>query len=196
MSRSSFVVAAPQRRRLEATEVRAAVRRTGWLFVLSALTGDRLGPALQRPGRHGPCPVHRGRHGDGFRLFADVDATGGGICATCGAFPDGLALLQWLFGWSFPEVLWQIAAVLGCAPDAGLTNAVRTIPSHRPARTGPTNADLQRARSQLHRVWSEALAPDHSEAEPLRRYLAWRGLEPVALDARVVRLHPSLAYWH
>ncbi|MFW5723805.1 MAG: DUF7146 domain-containing protein [Halochromatium sp.] len=174
----------------------AAVRRTGWLFVLSALAGDRLGPALQRPGRHGPCPVHGGRHGDGFRLFADVDATGGGICATCGAFPDGLALLQWLFGWSFPEALREVAAVLGCVSDAVLTRASRTMPRHRPARIGSTNARLQRARSQLHRVWSEALSPAHSEAEPLRRYLAWRGLERVALDARVVRLHLALAYWH
>ena len=196
MSLSSIVFTGPQRRRLEAAEIQASVQRTGWLFVLSALAGDRLGPALQRPGRHAPCPIHGGRHGDGFRLFADVDDTGGGICATCGAFPDGLALLQWLFGWSFPEVLQQVAAVLGCLPDAALTKASSTIPRHRPAPTGPTNADLRRARSQLHRVWSEALSPDHPEAEPLRRYLAWRGLETVALDARVVRLHPALAYWH
>lgn len=196
MSMSSFVLPASEQKRLEAGEVRAAVHRRGWLFVLSALAGDRLGPALKRPARHGPCPVHGGRHGDGFRLFADVDATGGGICATCGAFPDGLALLQWLFGWSFPEVLRQVASVLGCVPDAVPTKAGRTIPRHRPALTGPTNADLQRARSQLHRVWCEALSPDHPQAEPLRRYLAWRGLETVALDARVVRLHPALAYWH
>ena len=196
MTLSSFVLPAPEQRRLDAAEVRAAVHRTGWLFVLSALAGDRLGPALKRPGRHGPCPVHGGRHGDGFRLFADVDATGGGICATCGAFPDGLALLQWLSGWSFPEVLRQIAAVLGCAPDAGLTNAARTAPRARPARRATTGPDRQRARSQLHRVWSEALSPDHPEAEPLRRYLVWRGLETAALDTRVVRLHPALAYWH
>jgi hypothetical protein len=196
MSLSSIVFAVPQRRRLEAAEVQAAVHRTGWLFVLSALAGDRLGPALKRPGRHGPCPVHNGRHGDGFRLFADVDTTGGGICATCGAFSDGLALLQWLFGWSFPEVLRQIAAVLGYLPDAVPARAVRMPPGHRLTVRDTTDADAQRARSQLRRVWSEALSPDHPEAEPLRRYLAWRGLESVALDARVVRLHPALAYWH
>ncbi|MCF8005671.1 MAG: toprim domain-containing protein [Chromatiaceae bacterium] len=193
---SSFVLPAPEQRRLEAAEVRAAACRTGWLFVLSALAADRLGPALQRPGRHAPCPIHNGRHGDGFRLFANVDATGGGICATCGAFPDGLALLQWLFGWSFPEVLRQIAAVLGYLPDAVPARAVRMPPGHRLTVRDTTDADAQRARSQLHRVWSEALSPDHPEAEPLRRYLAWRGLETVALDARVVRLHPALAYWH
>ena len=58
--------------RIDAADVRAAVSRVGWLPVLSALAGDVLEPALRRPGRHAPCPVHGGRHGDGFRLFADV----------------------------------------------------------------------------------------------------------------------------
>jgi hypothetical protein len=139
--------------------------------------------------------VHGGRHGDGFRLFADVDATGGGVCASCGAFADGLALLQWLFHWSFPEVLRQIAAVLGWAPDAVLSQARQTRPRPGPALIGPTRADRQRVRFQLRQVWSEALSPDHPKAAPLRRYLAWRGLESATPDARVVRLHPALAYW-
>ncbi|MFE8032996.1 DUF7146 domain-containing protein [Thiohalocapsa marina] len=180
---------------LQVADVRATVRQTGWLAVLSVLAGDVLGPALQRPGRHGPCPVHgprTGSHrGDGFRLFADVDATGGGICATCGAFPDGLALLQWLFGWSFPEALRQTAGVLGLT--GGRLVPVPLTP--RPAQRLTRSIDLGKATLSLRRRWAEALPPQHSAAAPLRRYLASRGLDASVLDARVVRLHPALPYW-
>jgi len=77
---------------IEAREVRelAAGR---WLDLLGALAPE-LTPALDRVGRHVPCPVHGGA--DGFRLFRDVKQTGGGICNTCGTFPDGFALLAHL----------------------------------------------------------------------------------------------------
>ncbi|KAA6183703.1 hypothetical protein F2Q65_14780 [Thiohalocapsa marina] len=180
---------------IQAADVRSAIRQTGWLAVLSALAGDVLGPALQQPGRHVPCPVHGPRpgshRGDGFRLFADVDATGGGICATCGAFPDGLALLQWLFGWSFPEALRQTAGVFG------LTGG-RLVPvpiTARPAQRLTHSIDPGKATIALHRLWAEALPPQHPHAAPLRCYLAGRGLDAAGLDARVIRLHPALPYW-
>jgi len=181
---------------IEADDVRQAVRRTGWLSVLSALAGDALGPALQRPGRHVACPVHDGRHGDGFRLFADVDRSGGGICATCGAYPDGLALLRWLFRWSFPEALAQIASVLGLGsgPSAMVTPVrLRVAPSF--PRSIPEKGDPARARLALRRTWLQSLAPQDPRAAPLRRYLASRGLAAALLDPRVVRLHPALGYW-
>ncbi len=182
--------------RIESADVRRAVHRTGWLMVLDALAADTLTPALRRPGRHVPCPMHgdgrkHGR-GDGFRLFPDVDRTGGGICATCGAYPDGLALLQWLFGWSFPETLWRVAGVVG------LTDAPAKPVAPAFARTHFSQAEPpnpERARRALRRTWSASLPPRHPDAWPLQRYLAGRGLDASVLHPRVVRFHPSLAYW-
>jgi phage/plasmid primase-like uncharacterized protein len=51
--------------------------RGHWRAILQPLA-PALEPALERPGRHGPCPIHGGA--DGFRLFRDVNETGGGIC--------------------------------------------------------------------------------------------------------------------
>jgi hypothetical protein len=138
---------------------------------------------------HGPR--HGSRRGDGFRLFADVDATGGGICATCGAFPDGLALLQWLFDWSFPEALRQTADVLGLPRGRPLPVPVTPRPAQRLTRS----IDLGKAMPSLRRRWAEALPAQHPAAAPLRCYLAHRGLDASLLDARVVRLHPALPYW-
>ena len=177
---------------LESAAVREAVRRTGWLVVLGALASEVLGPALYRPGRHVPCPVHGDGRGDGFRLFPDVDRTGGGICATCGAYPDGLALLQWLFGWSFPQSLAHVAGVLGLTEVPGRPSLTRFARAHSACAQPP---HPEKARRNLRRVWSESLAPDHPEARALRRYLAGRGLDAVALNPRIVRCHPALSYW-
>jgi hypothetical protein len=164
--------------------------------VLNHLAGDPLAAALDRPGRHVACPVHGGVHGDGFRLFADVETTGGGICATCGAFPDGFALLQWLFGWSFPQTLERVAEVLRLDSDQGACalawatpcrNVQRRVTPPQPRRSG-TGATLER-------LWSQALAADHPEAIALHRYLAGRGLSGTDLDPEALRLHPALPYW-
>ena len=115
---------------IEAREVRqqAAGR---WLDLLGALA-PALEPALSRVGRHVPCPVHGGT--DGFRLFRDADLTGGGVCNTCGTFPDGFALLMWVNRWTFPEALWAVAQALGLAEDrlrgrGAFPNPARARPS-------------------------------------------------------------------
>ena len=59
-----------------------------WLDILSGLAPD-LRPAVEKRGRHVPCPVHGGK--DGFRLFRDADQTGGGICNT-------------VSGWASPSI--------------------------------------------------------------------------------------------
>jgi phage/plasmid primase-like uncharacterized protein len=82
---------------LDAKEIKAAADGK-WDSILSALAPS-LAEALQKLGKHVACPVHGGT--DGFRLFKDVAQTGGGICNTCGAHRDGLALLSWVNGWSF-----------------------------------------------------------------------------------------------
>ncbi len=181
---------------IESADIRQAVRRTGWLMVLDALASDALAPALRRPGRHVPCPVHGdGRNtgrGDGFRLFPDVDRTGGGICATCGAYSDGLALLQWLFGWSFPQTLARVASVLGLV---GASSRPLVPGFARTNRCQVLRPDPERVRRSLRRAWCESLDPTHPGAASLRRYLAGRGLDAGVLNPRIVRFHPQLAYW-
>lgn len=96
-----------------ATTVRQAASGN-WLAILATLA-PHLESALKRPGRHAPCPVHGGK--DGFRLFKDVDLTGGGICSTCGPKADGISMLMWLCGWSYPEALSNVALMLGVEPE-------------------------------------------------------------------------------
>ena len=176
--------------KLESSRVRAALRRTGWLVVLKALAGDLLANALHRPGRHVACPIHaRGRPGDGFRLFPDADRSGGGICATCGAYPDGFALLRWLHGWSFPAVLAAVASVVGMVAE-------QPLPAHRGRASpcpSPPPRDLDAARRQLRQVWNGADSVLGSG--PLARYMKGRGLLSVPMATRVLRMHPALPYW-
>ncbi|RME59359.1 hypothetical protein D6779_04455 [Candidatus Parcubacteria bacterium] len=92
-------------------EVKAAAQGR-WLEILTALTGsEEIQRAAQRLGRHGPCPVHGGR--DGFRFFRDANATGGCICNTCGAHPDGWATLMWVNSWDFPKAVEEVGRYLG-----------------------------------------------------------------------------------
>tara|TARA_R110001599_G_C12275986_1_gene662391 strand:- start:14123 stop:15145 length:1023 start_codon:yes stop_codon:yes gene_type:complete len=62
-----------------------------------------MAPAIEKKGKHTPCLIHGGK--DGFRVMPDFFETGGGICNTCGAFPDGISLIQGLKGWDFKEVI-------------------------------------------------------------------------------------------
>jgi phage/plasmid primase-like uncharacterized protein len=70
---------------------------------ISASLAPQLAQAIEKAGKHVPCPVHGGQ--DGFRLFNDFKSTGGGICNTCGEFTDGFSLIQWVNGWNFYETL-------------------------------------------------------------------------------------------
>jgi hypothetical protein len=166
----------------DAVRERAAGR---WLEVLVALA-PALAPALARIGRHVPCPVHGGQ--DGFRLFPDVAETGGGICNTCGTFPDGFALLMWVNGWSFRDALLAVAGALGITevpmPTGRPPQATPQLPERDPA-----------AAAALQRVWEGSLDPNNRQALPLQRYLQRRGLAAVSLDGAVLRFHSALGYW-
>ena len=99
--------------RLDVKTVREAARGH-WDAIFCALA-PTLKTAMQRPGKHVPCPVHGGK--DGFRLFADYMEAGSCVCNTCGTFRDGFAALEWLHGWSFAETLEKVARVLGLNPS-------------------------------------------------------------------------------
>jgi phage/plasmid primase-like uncharacterized protein len=171
------------------TDVHAIRRhaRGHWIHVLTELA-PALEPALERLGRHVPCPVHGGT--DGFRLFRDVRESGGGICNTCGAFSDGFALLMWMNGWRFSEALRAVAATL---PLYRL--------DRRPSLSVPTRSTPSRTasgawrRAAIEKVWAETLDPHHPSAALLQRYLAGRSLHHEGLAIRTLRFHPNLPYW-
>lgn len=65
--------------------------------------------------RHGPCPKCGGN--DRWRVFGDFAETGGAICNQCGKFGDGISLVQWYTGSSFPDVLRRVGTFLGVEPS-------------------------------------------------------------------------------
>lgn len=88
-----------------------------WLEILAYLAYDQLGEAIQKPKKHHTCPIHgttskKGK-GDGFKFFKDVVDSGGGVCNTCGPFPDGFRLLQEIKGWDFRTTLSHVAEFVG-----------------------------------------------------------------------------------
>jgi phage/plasmid primase-like uncharacterized protein len=157
-----------------------AMARGQWGSILATLA-PQLQPALERKGRHVPCPVHGGR--DGFRVFKDVDETGGSICNTCGVFADGFATLMWANGWDFSTALKAVAECLD--------GRAQLVPP-RPSVVQRPESDDERLRQALNRVWSESVPLSNRSAEPARLYLARRGIS--VPPPEVLRFHPSLAY--
>jgi len=178
--------------RYDAQAVRDAA--TGrWVGILSTLAPE-LTDALPYDGgsrtpRHKPCPVHGGK--DGFRVFRDVDQTGGGVCNTCGIFSDGFALLGWLRGWGFVETLRAVAETLGMSPTA---KSPIILP--RPMPVKPASRPRQEAARKL---WQASWPLDHPAALVARRYLWSRGLDVTVvlshIDPATLRFHPEVAYY-
>jgi putative DNA primase/helicase len=174
--------------------------RGDWPQVLSQLAPSaELQAAVDRgPRRHGFCPNpgHRGVHGDAFRIFDDFDETGGAICNSCGAFPNGVALMMWLNGWRFEEAALAIEEFHGIAKGARAIERTRiqrdpqSKPKpHAPAqRSGPTRADLQT-------LWDASYPIEHADAAPLVRYLHARGLNGIEALGPNLRCHPRFGYY-
>jgi hypothetical protein len=176
-------------RKLESGPVREAVRGR-WVPVLQALAPE-LEAALAKPGRHVPCPVHGGR--DGFRLFKDVATSGGGICNTCGAFPDGFSLLQWLKGWRFPQALEAVDAVFGGVALIGAALSKPALSAKAQPRKS-TSEDAQ-IRRRLAETWAQSKQWQDALSQPLRDYLVHRGLDIGVLQGvEAIRFHPGLRY--
>ena len=113
----------------DVNEVRTAAEGR-WPEICAALA-PQLAPALERIGTHVPCPVHGGQ--DGFRLFKDFPKSGGGICNTCGAKPDGFELISWVNGWSFSKTVNAVAATLGLR-DRRIPAPIRPVAKKGSAR--------------------------------------------------------------
>lgn len=162
-----------------------------WESILANLAPDLI-PAIDRQGRHVPCPVHGGK--DGFRVFKDVKLTGGTVCNTCGIHHDGISTLMWINDWTFRETLEEIAGFLGIGSRQIES---RRVVRPRPSAPAPTIGDEVEANNEikrkLNRVWLGSIEISDPRAEPARLYLARRGLS-VSIP-ETLRFHPSLAYF-
>jgi phage/plasmid primase-like uncharacterized protein len=171
---------------IESSVVRNEARGS-WLFVLSDLLPE-LDRAIEKPGTHVGCPSHGGQNG--FRLFRDADVSGGGICNTCGVYPDGFSLLMWLRGWSFHDALCAVADTLGISSDTNKKQIVQ-----RPAFVKPDyTVNDAKITATLRKVWSESKAINHPDAKPVRLYLQSRGLDEMIPNWPSLRFHPHMQY--
>lgn len=164
-------------------KARAAGR---WPGIVRALAPS-LCEAVDRIGKHVKCPIHQGQTSTNFRLYPDFAETGGGYCNTCGGFADGFALLMWVTGNTFKEVLDAVAAqVGGAAGPSSLGMAAPVVKSHT-----PPPKDNEAIRKRLRWVYQTSFPLTAPEAEPARRYLRSRGLK---LLPAMLRMHPGL-HW-
>lgn len=154
-----------------------------WIEILGRLA-PTLAPFTDKPGKHGPCPVHGGK-GDGFRLYKDVNETGGGHCNTCGGFPDGFALISWATGDSYKQVLNDVAEILGGA-NTYKDRPAPAVPAKPKVDPAVEDASIRR---RLSSVYAASLPLTHPDSEPARLYLKARGF---TLLPEMLRMHPAL----
>lgn len=170
---------------MEISEIKSLCRGR-WDHVLRALApglNDALDTVHPVP-KHVPCPVHGGK--DGFRVFRDVDETGGGICNTCGPRSDGIALIAWANDWTVGETLRELTAFL--QGHAISVPAPRVLPSAKEIAE-----ENERVSKKLIETWKNSVQVSNPIAEPARLYLARRGLPTTIYPS--VRFHPSLPYY-
>lgn len=148
-----------------------------WLEIFLALAPE-LREAIERPGKHVPCPVHGGK--DGFRFFDDAAQTGGGICNTCGPKPDGFAVLQWVNDWDFPQAARAVSDWLD--KNAGEVLVPSCVAKGTWGEVDPKAKDI------LDRIARELVR----DTGRLEEYLQSRGLSGKVPE--VIRFHPELEF--
>ena len=168
-----------------------------WLFALRRVS-PVLGLAIDRLGKHVPCPRHGGT--DGFRMFPDADTTGGGTCNSCGSFPDGFSLVQWVNGWDFPTAKRALADAIGFDLSRKEFSPAHCIAPRIEKTGGSTRSqDAEQVWRRLKAIAQRVVSLDHPIAEIARRYLLNRGLVDIMRDLpdpAVFGFHPDLDYRH
>lgn len=166
--------------------------RWEWIFkTLAPELDEAMKMAEVSENGHTYCPVHTGDNGDAFRLFKTWKQNGAGVCNSCGASTNGVAMLAWLKGAPYKAVLRELFQLL----DDGTIPAVRHVATE--AEQAESKAELvarsTRNANQVRRIWDESIPVTHPGAELARLYFASRGLEPCT-DPYRVRFHPCLYY--
>jgi hypothetical protein len=166
-----------------------------WLSALRRVS-PVLGLAIDRLGKHVPCPRHGGT--DGFRMFPDAGATGGGMCNSCGSFPDGFFLVQWVNGWDFPTTKKALADAIGFDLSKKEFSPATCIAPRIEKTGGATlSQDAEQVWGRFKAIAQRVVALDHPIAETARRYLFNRGLVDIMRDLpdpAVFGFHPDLDY--
>lgn len=142
-----------------------------WEQIFSSLAPE-LSAAMERPGRHVPCPIHGGV--DGFRLFPDYNERGSGVCNTCGVKGDGIEMLMWLHNWSFKETVRRIAECLGVRVESNVVSTTDEDKEYRgrilylgesDGKFGPSYVvRLEDENGKYQRCWGKGLKKAAEEA--------------------------------
>jgi putative DNA primase/helicase len=152
-----------------------------WDSILSTLA-PKLRLAIEKCPEHVPCPVHGGK--DGLRAFDDFEETGGMICNTCGAFPNGLLALQWINNWNENETIHQVKQHL---EGSEITMATST-------RIRSNNQSINHSAAlAIEEVIDESLPLYKDEAKSACLYLQNRGIN-ISEYPGVLLYHPKLPY--
>lgn len=150
-------------------------------------TDHCLAEAYSANGFHVSCPVHGGF--DGFRLFSDFNQTGGTVCNTCRAHPDGFSTLAWLLekehkSGAYKEAIQRIANWLQ------VDHTYQERKERKPLEFKPL-MDPVKAFAKISEVWR---ASQVLKGSPAEKYLINRGIYPENIP-KVLRFHPGLPYW-
>jgi len=166
-----------------------------WSDALYALAPE-LAPALKQPGNNVVCPIDGDT--DGFRVFKDVDQTGGGWkqnWGSEGSLPDGISLLMAVTKKSFIEIFDELAewvAGYDAKKDQGLYLRDMTISAQAVSQSKTfDDTDLRR---WLTNLWDQSLTIDHMLAMPAQIYLDSRGILDQAYLNDCFKFYPKLAY--
>ncbi|MCG7871031.1 MAG: toprim domain-containing protein [Candidatus Thiodiazotropha lotti] len=123
-----------------------------------------------------------------------MNETGTGICNTCGAH-SGIGMIAWAEGWDYLDAKDAVADVLGMLPDTASMPQLPVRKAKPVAVPALTKQEAKRRRNSLLKLWQEGVSTKHPVAEPLRLYLARRGLPTKGLNPEVFRFHPGLLYY-
>lgn len=146
-----------------------------------------LDEAYAANGFHVSCPVHGGF--DGFRLFTDFPQTGGTVCNTCKAHPDGFSTLSWLLEDEFKKDAFK-EAVRRVAGWLNEDHSLRQKKERKPLEFKPL-MDPEKAFARMAEVWRGSKDVRGTAAE---QYLVKRGIYPEHIP-RYLRFHPGIRYW-
>ena len=156
-----------------------------WPQIFMSLAPE-LAPVIKRGTRHGPCPWHYGK--DGFRCFNDFEETGGSICNSCGAFPNGFLLLARHKSWSMSRVRREIKKVLPLIRQ-------QYSSSHNVISTKCEDIKVdQKKLSAIEDVLSGCIGLNCGEAEPAKNYIENRGV-PFCAYYPSLLFHSALPYF-
>lgn len=159
-----------------------------WAEIIPALSTIDISNAIVKLGKHFRCHNDHGNTNEQFRLYKDFHSTGGGVCNTCGFFPNGFLLLSYLNGYDTRTAVKEVADYLR---EQNVTPRTQRKVANKKPEEQVFEVDRKRV-EQLQRTWSETTELEGTRGEA---YLRERGLTCDLPDTGDVRFHPELPYY-